>query len=258
MTVTGSTADARLQRAYRHRARTEAAVCDEVRRWEHGTILRARRYPMYYSYNFVRVAADPGLEAPDLANVADEALDGLEHRRLEFDWADAGESVRADLHAAGWRSMRTILMTHEQPGEAAPPPDVELEQIPYDEVRHLRDSWHLEDFGVPETDRFRVAEKEVAMSHGARVFGVRGDGGAPIAFAQLEVTGSAAEITQVYVQPEHRGRGLGTRVTSAAIGAAGDVEDLWIRADDEDRPKQLYRRLGFRPLWATMEFLLLP
>jgi hypothetical protein len=44
----------------------------------------------------------------------------------------------------------------------------------------------------------------------------------------------------------------------AAIDAAGDVRDLWIAADDEDRPKQLDTRLGFRPAWIAMEFLRLP
>jgi predicted GNAT family acetyltransferase len=84
------------------------------------------------------------------------------------------------------------------------------------------------------------------------------EGGAPVAFAQLERDGDAAEIAQVYVHPEHRGGGRGTAVTRAAIAAASGVRDLWIVADDEDRPKQLYARLGFRPAWTSMEFLRLP
>jgi hypothetical protein len=36
---------------------------------------------------------------------------------------------------------------------------------------------------------------------------------------------------------------------------AGDARDLWIVADDEGRPNELYARLGFRPAWVTMEFL---
>ena len=82
--------------------------------------------------------------------------------------------------------------------------------------------------------------------------------GAPVAFAQLERDGAAAELTQVYVHPKHRGGGRGTAMTRAAIEAAGDVRDLWIAADDDDRPKELYARLGFRPAWTAMEFLLLP
>ncbi len=81
---------------------------------------------------------------------------------------------------------------------------------------------------------------------------------APVAFAQLERVGAAAEIAGVYVHPEHRGGGLGTALTRAAIEAAGSVRDLWIGADDEDRPKELYARLGFRPVWTVMEFTRVP
>jgi GNAT superfamily N-acetyltransferase len=79
--------------------------------------------------------------------------------------------------------------------------------------------------------------------------------GEPVGFAQLERIGDAAEVTQVYVRPEYRGGGRGTAITRAAIEAAGDVEDLWIVADDEGRPKELYARLGFRPAWTSYEFL---
>jgi hypothetical protein len=50
----------------------------------------------------------------------------------------------------------------------------------------------------------------------------------------------------------------GTALTGAAITGAGDVEDLWIVADDEGRPKQLYGRLGFRPAWTAIQALRLP
>jgi ribosomal protein S18 acetylase RimI-like enzyme len=84
------------------------------------------------------------------------------------------------------------------------------------------------------------------------------EGGAPIGFAQIERAGDAAEVAAVYVDTAHRGGGLGTAMTRAAVLAAGDVADLWIVADDEDRPKHLYERLGFRPVWTSMEFLRLP
>jgi len=47
-------------------------------------------------------------------------------------------------------------------------------------------------------------------------------------------------------------------VTRAAIAAASGVGDLWICADDEDRAKELYARLGFRAAWTTVQFLRLP
>jgi GNAT superfamily N-acetyltransferase len=276
MSSTSPALDPRLRRGLRWRDAIEAAVCDVVRDWEHGTILRASRYPTYYRFNFVRIAGDPGLGAADLAHVADQALGDLEHRRLDFDSAAAAEAVRGELHAAGWKSMRSILMRHEGAAPAAPAapvvpvapaapaapvapaaPAVELEEVAYDAVNPLRAAWHAEDFPDAESEQYEIAAREVAMSHGARVFAVWRDG-RPIAFAQLETTSRAAEVAQVYVLPAHRGAGLGTAITTAAIEAAGEVEDLWIRADDEDRPKQLYARLGFQPVWATTEFLLLP
>jgi len=80
----------------------------------------------------------------------------------------------------------------------------------------------------------------------------------PVGFAQLEREGGAAEITSVFVHPDQRGRGLGTAITRAAIAAAGEVSDLWIVADDDDRPKELYARLGFRPVWKLVDFLRVP
>jgi GNAT superfamily N-acetyltransferase len=99
--------------------------------------------------------------------------------------------------------------------------------------------------------------RDVALRRHAQVLAVL-ENDAPVAFAQLERDGDAAEITQVYVRPEYRGDGRGTAITREAINAAGDVRDLWIVADGEDRPKQLYARLGFRPAWTAVEFLRLP
>ena len=114
-----------------------------------------------------------------------------------------------------------------------------------------------EDFAELEYEGYVAAAREVAMTRGARMLAVR-ERGDPIAFAQIQWGEEAAEITSVYVHPEHRGRGLGTAVTRAAITAGAGVEDLWIVADDEDGAKHLYTRLGFRGAWTTIEFLRLP
>jgi predicted GNAT family acetyltransferase len=135
--------------------------------------------------------------------------------------------------------------------------DVGVEPVPYDAVHALRVIWHQEDFPDQDPGAYHAQSREVALRRGAQVLVVH-ERGAPVAFAQLEREGAAAEITQVYVHPEYRGGGRGTAITRAAIEAAGDVRDLWIVADDEDRPKELYARLGFRAAWTTMEFLRVP
>jgi len=240
-------------RAWRDGA--QAAVCDVLKPWAHGTVVRATRYPSYFDFNAVRVEDDPAMSVKELIAFADEALAGLEHRRVDFDLADAAEPLRAGFEAAGWRAVRLLWMHRN--ATAVPGPDIVVEEVPYDAVHALRVIWHREDFGDNDPGDYHVQSREVALSRGVQVLAVR-EGGAPVAFAQLERDGAAAEIAQVYVHPEHRGGGRGTAVTRAAIEAAGDVRDLWIVADDEDRPKELYARLGFCPAWTAIEFLRLP
>jgi GNAT superfamily N-acetyltransferase len=233
-----------------HHAALEA-VCDVVEPWEHGTVLRATRYPSYYDLNKVRVEDEPGMSVSALVAFADGALAGLEHRRIDFDVVTAAQPRRAEFDAKGWRSMRVLYMRHEAP--APDGPDVPVEEVPYDAVHDLRVIWHGEDFSGQDGSGYHAFAREVALQRGATVLAVH-ERGVPIAFAQIERDGRGAEITQVFVHPEHRGGGRGTAMTRAAIEAAGDVDDLWIAADDEDRPKQLYARLGFRPAWTMMEF----
>ena len=240
-------------RAWHHAA--HAAVCDVLDPWSHGTVVRATRYPSYYDFNVVRVEDDPRMTVEELVAFSDEALAGLAHRRVEFDLIGPADAVRADFQAKGWEATRLLWMLHESP--PPPGPEIVVERVPYDAVIELRDAWHREDYPDQDPAAYHAEAREVAMRRDVEVLAVREDG-APVAFAQLEREGSAAEITQVYVRPDHRGGGRGTAMTRAAIEAAGDVEELWIVADDEDRPKDLYARLGFRPAWTTMEFTRLP
>ena len=233
----------------------QAVVCDVVEPWAHGTVLRATQLPDYWDYNVVRVDGEPGLDVDELVAVADEALADRAHRRIDFDDVTAGESRREAFKALGWRSMRLLYMRHE--ADPGPAPEIDVEEVPYDAVNDLRLAWHEEDFpGQGPTDYHEQA-RSVALAHGARVFTASRDGEI-VGFAQLEHAGEQAEITQVYVDADHRGGGLGTAITRASIDAAGPVADLWISADDEDRPKELYRRLGFRPAWLSVEMTRLP
>ncbi len=231
-----------------------AAVCDVIEPWAHGTIARAGRYPTYYDFNVLRVEDDVALELPELAAAAEEALDGLAHRRVDFDIARRGAALRGDFEAAGWKTTSLVWMLHEGVRPDATT-EVLVEEVDYDETEALRLSWHLEDNADLEYEQYRLAAKEVAMAKDPSVLIVRDETGEPIAFTQVQWDGGSAEVNSVYVHPDHRGRGLGTAITTAAIAAAGRAEDLWIVADQEDRAKDLYARLGFRTVWTTIEFL---
>jgi GNAT superfamily N-acetyltransferase len=237
-------------RAWHHAE--QAAVCDLVSPWAHGTVLRSSLHPHFYDFNLVRVEDDYPLGVAALEAFANEALAGLAHRRVDFDVIAAAEPLRAALAAAGWTSMRLAWMRHVQPPSPATEAPATVEEVPYDAVAELRLAWHREE--LPEEDaRFLADARAIAQRFEVRVLALLEDE-RPVGFAQLRFAGESAEITHVYVDPDHRGSGRGAAVTKAAIAACQGVRDLWICADDEGRPKQLYARLGFRPAWTAMEY----
>jgi ribosomal protein S18 acetylase RimI-like enzyme len=217
-------------------------VCDVREPWAHGTVVRSTAHPDYYDFNLVRVEEAPALDAGALRAFADEALDGLAHRRLDFEDADAGDAMAPALEAHGWRATRLVLLRHAT-GEA-PAPGAPVEEAGWWDVRDLRAAWHQEDFPGRPCEAYLEQAHEVERRLGVRTLVTRRDGRAA-GFADLEVRDGAAEVTSVYVAPEHRGTGLGTSLTCAAIAAAGRPADLWIAADAGARAQELYRRLGF-------------
>jgi ribosomal protein S18 acetylase RimI-like enzyme len=233
----------------------QAAVCDVLEPWEHGTIIRATRYPTYFDLNLVRVEEEVELSAGEVAEVADRALHGLSHRQVGFEFADAGESARPGLTALGWMSSRLVWMRHQAPAPGGD--DLRVESVPYDDAHELRVAWHYEDFPTLDTRQYFDHAREIALSRNVQVLAVR-DVTGPIAFAEVEYGPNAAEIASVYVHPDHRGAGLGTALTRAAIDAAGEVDDLWIVADADGRARQIYERLGFRGAWSVLNFMRLP
>jgi GNAT superfamily N-acetyltransferase len=89
----------------------------------------------------------------------------------------------------------------------------------------------------------------------ARFFVGRSDG-VDAAVTTLYSDGVTAQVEDVATLREHRRRGLARATVSAAIDAAVEMghELVFIVADDDDWPKQLYGRLGFDPVGHTWAF----
>jgi GNAT superfamily N-acetyltransferase len=235
--------------------RPQELICDRVEPWEHGKVYRMSRYPTYFDFNTVRVRDDPKMDVEALIGFADQALAGLEHRRLDFDSGQVAEPLRAEFHARGFKSTRLVWMRFE--GRRPDIAEIPVAEVSYDTVSDLRIAWHQEDFPGREDSDYHAHSREVRLALGIRTLAVH-EHARPVAFASLNLGDDEIEIGALYVLPEYRGQGRGTALIQTAITAAGDVEHLWICADDEDRPKQLYARLGFRPVLTTTEFLRLP
>jgi ribosomal protein S18 acetylase RimI-like enzyme len=70
------------------------------------------------------------------------------------------------------------------------------------------------------------------------------------------VMGDLAQVEDVATLRAYRGRGVARAMVSLAIDIARDTDaDLtWIAADDNDWPKELYFKLGFRPIGRIFSF----
>ena len=250
----------------------QALACDELVPWEHGTVLRTPSVPTYWDCNLVRVeGAVPELDAPALMAAADELLAGMDHRKVEVEDEAAGARLRPAFATGGWHTERLAVMLRTGPPPPAPPG---VEEVPLSATRDLRAEWYAYDASDPESMHRLAAEQEpIGERRGLRAFVIRADaaGGvadrapgaagagatAPVAFATLAPGAGAAEIDLLYVTPAHRGRGLGAALVAAAL-AAGGHDRAWIEADDQDRPRKLYERLGFATVWRRHAFTRAP
>ncbi len=218
-------------------------------------MLRTPRYPTWFEASLVRVEEDPDMTVDELIAFADWALGDFAHRLISFEVSEAAAARRKQFEAAGWRTHALVYMHHEGPRPTVE--DTDVREVPYDEVEPLRRAWHHEDFPAQDPTEFHASMREVRLARGDRTFAVH-EAGEPIAYATLDSGENQVEVGAIYVLPPYRGGGRGTALTRAAVAAAGDVGDVWICADAEDRPQHLYARLGFRPVLHTMDFMRLP
>jgi ribosomal protein S18 acetylase RimI-like enzyme len=246
------------ERAIAHHHARQSAVCDRSVAWEHGTAMLASEVPGFYEYNVVRLEGpDPGISVAELAAAADRLLDGLAHRQVTVEDLGAGERLRPGFEALGWDADRLVWMELEGAAHAAPataPP--EIAEAPLERTRALREAWFSTSGWTPTPAAardFMVLEERVAGRLGTRALMAWGPGGNAVGYATFAVTGAAAEVEQAYVDPAHRGRGIGGALVAAAVDAAG-AETTFIVADDEADAKRLYERLGFTPVWVTHQF----
>jgi GNAT superfamily N-acetyltransferase len=217
-------------------------ICDRIEPWAHGTHVRATRFPTYYDFNCLRLEhGEP--QAPELLSAAEALLGDLAHRKIEVEDAALGERLREDFRAAGWRSERLVWMVLDGEPDA---PEEDVAEVAFADIRDLRAEWS-NGFTAEEIAAFALVEEEVADLLGCRCF-VSMRNGRPLAFVLF----SADEVRLVYTTPAARGRGLARVLVGAAVRAIRGP--AVIVADDEDTPKRLYERIGFRPAWTMWEF----
>jgi predicted GNAT family acetyltransferase len=94
------------------------------------------------------------------------------------------------------------------------------------------------------------ATSREARARAATNLGIRDEAGELVAMTKLYSDGATAQVEDVYTMPAWRNRGCARRLITRAIALAHEARHdlVFIEADDNGWPKQLYARLGFDPV----------
>ena len=216
--------------------------------------------PRIWDRNYVRVE-DPDAGASELIAFAERAhaQAGVQHRRIWVDDPVAGERLAPTFVAGGWEVQRLLVMVHRGEPEAA----VDLlavAEVREPELRGLRDelssSYHYdEETRLQLLEAQRIASQELD----ARYFGVR-QLGRVVSSCELYSRGATAQVEDVVTAPGHRNQGHARAVVLRAVEVArSSGHDLvFLLAEEDDWPKELYRKLGFEPIARLHAFLKRP
>jgi ribosomal protein S18 acetylase RimI-like enzyme len=197
----------------------------------------------------------PQLSAETLIEDADRILGGggYRHRLLVVvDEAD-GDRLAPGFRSHGYVAEPSLQMVWRRPPDR--PADLVAEECSFAEGRSLTEEIYRREALTPDIiPRFVDQHESWERSIGARRFVARVDG-ALAGECELYIDGADAQVEFVDTLEEFRGRGVARAVVLGAAEAARDAgaDRVFILADENDWPKELYRRLGFDPMARRWE-----
>jgi ribosomal protein S18 acetylase RimI-like enzyme len=225
-----------------------------------GTALYNDDFRVRYDSNFLRVEGSTGTtDAEEVAAACDALFEGYAHREVIVEDARRGAAMAPGFGELGWRVDRLVTMARRGEPDAPTVTDL-VTELDVGEIVGFTRAVHLRNFPA---DTHGVADTLAAFSAvlheraGARFFGVRVDGEVASA-CELYVHEGVAQIEDVNTLEPFRGRGLARQVVSFAAqeALARGADLVWLIADDNDWPKELYAKLGFRPVDTFWQFTL--
>jgi len=228
----------------------------------YGTAVFDERVPRRWDSNYLLVEQVPdGVGAKELAAEAErvQGAAGLAHRKLELRDEAAGERLEPQFRALGWTVNRHLLMALRREPDREPDRS-RVREVDAAALRDVRAKQiHGYAWGADPEVVEQLYEAKLFLSRvvDARFFAVVIDE-QPVSWTDLYVADGIAQIEDVGTLEDHRGRGYASAVVLHAADEArtAGAELVFLVADDEDWPKELYRKLGFDELGRVYEYLL--
>jgi GNAT superfamily N-acetyltransferase len=198
-----------------------------------------------------------GTTAARLAAEADLVQADLAHRQIFVADEAGGERLAPGIAELGW-SAEALLVMAARNTPAEPEPGHPVVEVDEPGQRAFREEWLRawpDGYSEPVIEQLLEHKRVVADGVGARFFLALVQG-RPAAACELYVRAGTAQIEDVGTLERHRGRGLARaavlRAVKEARGAGCDF--VFLEAEQDDWPKELYRRLGFHAVGRTHVF----
>jgi GNAT superfamily N-acetyltransferase len=238
-----------LQTALAFLRRTAELAGDDTRAIDAGYVVRTPSLPQVWVLNHLRLSGSTTYERA--VALSEEHLGDLPYRQLVVEHEDSARRLEGPLRADGWTFDRDVLMVLARPADRQSDTDGVVE-IDLDAASELMRQWVSDDpkMTADALDQVIAATVREARQRTATNLGIRGEAGELVAMTKLYTDGVTAQIEDVYTVPAWRNRGCARRLITRALVLAGEAghELVFIEADDNGWPKQLYSRLGFDPI----------
>lgn len=223
------------------------SCADEVTAVAAGSVLRTPSLPDVRKLNALRIEDDHvSLGADDLRALADEHLGDLSFRRIDLEHSAAARRLDGPLCAAGWSVDRDAVMGLDRPADRIVD-TAAVRAVGMEEILTLLAAWYVEDGKAADLQQLLSAKVREHRARPEHRFVVDAPPGRPAAMATLRWHAATAQIEDVYTLPDARGRGHARTVLTHALRVAQEHghTTIFIIADADDTPKELYARLGF-------------
>jgi len=226
-----------------------------------GTALLNDDFPHVHDLNFLRVDGAPeDATAKTLAAEADRILGGagFKHRKVVLDDEALGHRLIPGFKELGWEVGPLLYMEAVREPDRPLTPGI-VKEVPLEDHLQVRDQSFRQDPEIADDeevitqlrDCFRVWSEASDM----RQFAAFVDG-QPVSSCELYSDGTTGQIESVLTLEEHRNRGLGVAIVLLALQEAKKAghDMVFLIADEDDWPREMYKKLGFDPIGITHEF----
>jgi GNAT superfamily N-acetyltransferase len=228
---------------------TAELAADEARPLDAGCVVRTPSLPLVWGLNHLRIAGPVSYE--QAVGLAEQHLGDLPYRQLAVEHEHSARRLEEPLRADGWKPDRELLMALARAADCVPD-TADVVEVEEDAAAELMRLWVSDDdkMTAETLDQVVEATRREARVRAARNLGIRDEAGDLVAMTKLYSDGVTAQVEDVYTVPAWRNRACARRLITRAIALARDAEHelVFIVADDDGWPKQLYARLGFDPI----------